>query len=341
MLQKIKGFINKNRKILLILSVVLILVLSVFLITNKKEEPEFEVTQESTLSFYENYDIKLSDSVVEKLNVYEGEYDTFEVQVKDHQEWAENFAMELKGDNLKYRLQAYPALSNSDIHTLDQSLHYWEDESDFVFYNVADDFLFFSFENPSSVSGISFDFADLNSIENSLKDINDKFFSEDFNYVIDSIEREGNFYEIRFSRILNDIPIFSLGNELYLLVTPDGRLKEGRFLLAEFRNSTIKSTVSSGTDLLKNINNPVFEKSIFFEFLDLDRYNDFDMYFDIFDYVYEKADISISDGDLYYKYRDKFNKNITTQFLLYGGGFVEIDGEEIESSFDIIANSSL
>lgn len=245
MLQKIKGFINKNRKILLILSVVLILVLSVFLITNKKEEPESEVTQEGTLSFYENYDIKLSDSVVEKLNVYEGEYDTFEVQVKDHQEWAENFAMEIKGGSLKYRLQAYPALSNSDIHTLDQSLHYWEDGSNFVFYNVADDFLFFSFEDPSSISEISFDFADLNSIENSLKDINDKFFSEDFNYVIDSIEREGNFYEIRFSRILNDIPIFSLGNELYLLVTPDGRLKEGRFLLAEFRNSTIKSTFSS------------------------------------------------------------------------------------------------
>lgn len=347
MLEKIKSFFRKNKKVVIIVSVFLGIILLVFLLTlgeDQEEEREDGIVPSEEIeyrSLFENYNINLSTEVVQELNKYAGDYGNFEIEIRNHVDWVDNFAKDIKQGELEYRETLYPVIKDSELHTLDQSHYFWESDEDVVFYDVASDYLFFNFETPSNISNLLFNPSEEESVEEALNEISERFFSGDFEYRVDNIDREGNFYKIEYNRMLDEVPILTLGNELYLLVTPDGRFKEGRFLLAEFRNFG-RTNVISGDNLSEVINNKDFFKSVEFKLKDTSLYEDLvDAYGDFRITGDETAQVDAIAGELYYYYRDKFHELVHPRFKLLGEGLVQISNDEFEASFNVITDSSL
>ncbi len=345
MLKRLKEFFLNNKKLtILILLFFLLLVFVTLWFFLSREEQGVVITNDTPVFTpepkYERYSVEMEDSLVRKLNLYGDVYPTYRVNITSHLQWAQEFANSFVRKDFQYREQLFPAIPGCDLHTLDQSRYYWENDSEYVLYDLATDMLSFSFETPVLIPNVQINPRDLSSVEKALVDLNKEFFSETFEYEIQEITIEGNFYKIEFLRTLDDLPILLRTKPLFLLVTPDGRLKEGSFLLAEFDEQGTK-VVSSGQDLLKGLRDSSINKSISFEFLDNSDYESFDDYFFFLSITGDEyGQIKLSDGALYYHYQSKFDEIIEPKFLLLGEGFVEIEGGEYGSSFEVLSNSN-
>lgn len=98
MFEKLKIFFKNNKKLVLIFSVLLFLIvfLAIYVYFSSAlkflEDMEFSkgATQDS-FYLYENYEIILSDSVLNMIDGYDNRYDSFVVNIVDHSDWVANF----------------------------------------------------------------------------------------------------------------------------------------------------------------------------------------------------------------------------------------------------------
>ena len=349
MLQKLKNFLKKYKLVILIVLVFfLILFLIVSALTSRDDEDAYvidPITGERVPHFeergpkYTQYQMDLSSTLLDSLDVYEGSKNQYEILDIDHKGWAESFAGALVGRNLEYSNFPMPAIEGSDLHYMDQTIHYWETQEDGVTYDVQSDLLTFSFSTPANLSGVSINPRNEADALKALNDISSKFFSSDFEYRVNDISAEGNYYRIDFSRLLDGHPIFLYSNELYLLVTPDGRLKEGRFLLAEFRESS-RVNVMSSAQLEEQINEIEHDKSVVLRPIDESVYERYDRRFFIVDITGDEvANVNLEVGELVYYYTVKFQEEVIPEFLLDGSGDIEIEGEKIDVTFKVITEA--
>lgn len=288
----------------------------------------------------EKYRITVTDEVINKINTYEESYPIFEVEIIDHFEWAENFVKAIKGDQLDYEKKSYPALEGSSIHTLDQSIHYWKKGDEFITYFVENDNLVMRFETPVSLPGIIINHSSKEDVEAALDDINRVFFSANFQIEVDEIYKQGDYYRIDYDRVLSGLPVYTYHYQPYLLVYPDGRIKEARFSLAEFSNADSPIRILAGENLKEIINTPAYKKIVYFDFVDPEVHDQFDSEYGYEITGEEEGEILIEEVDLFYYYQGKFASSIIPTFFFKGSGFVEIEGEIYDAVFRFSGDST-
>jgi hypothetical protein len=347
-LEKIKNFLKKYKIPVIVATVMLIFVGTiVILLLLNKEEPQDDankydpppIFEWEPVTYYEDYEVSISDGVVREIDNYEVGHSVFEVDKKDHLDWAENFVTNLKGNQFDYSKKEQPAVSGNTVHNQDQTLHYWKNKKEFFFYDVARDTMLFVLETPVRVPNIVADPRTEEGAKKFIDDINNAFFSADFEIVVNEVVKEGNFYRINYSRVLEKLPVFMYNTPTYLLVTPDGRLQEGRFLLAEF-TKTGETTIFSGEEISEKIDTQGYSKFVDFEFADLSVHDEIGDD----DYGYqstgqEKANVILSEVDLFYYYTSKFQKKVEPSFFFSGKGKVEIEGENFDANFEVRGES--
>lgn len=353
MFNKIKNFVKKYKVYILITFVfVFFFVLILMSLTSKEEigdedkiafDPERRTAEEIPTGGrnydYPNYQIDMGGELVENLNKYDGIYRNYKISVIDHFEWADNFAKAMREKEFTYEKDSMPAIPDSPQHYLDQTLHYWLADDGNVFYDVQSDLLSFSFETPTTLSGVQISARDEASAKKSIEDISKKFFPKDFEYRVNEVSREGNYYRVDFSRMLNGQPLYLYAKELYLLVTPDGRLKAGRFLLAEFREDRQVSLIS-GNELREKINTLDHSKSIVLTPVDPRLYEEYGRNFFILSITGEEnANINLEVGEVVYYYTVKFQEEVVPRFRLIGSGDIDIEGDIIDVDFEILTDA--
>lgn len=350
MFNKIKNFLKKYKLFVLITVVFLILLVLILLSLRTKTEEDQILTgdditevEESAVASrnydYPNYKIEMSSELLRNLQQYEGTYRNYKIALADHLEWAENFVEAIEGETFRYEVDPMPAIPDSELHYLDQTQHFWLDGKDEVFYDVQSDLLYFYFETPVTLSDVQINTRDKGSAQKSIEDLSERFFSGDFGYRVNEISREGNYYRIEFSRLLAGSPIYLYDNELYLLVTPDGRLKQGKFLLAEFREDRQVSVFSS-SELYSRINSLDHSKSIVLTPVDPRLYEEFGKSFFVLSITGEEnANINLEIGEIVYYYTVKFQEEVVPQYLLNGSGDIDIKGDVIDVNFEILTDA--
>ncbi len=347
MLNKIKNFFKKHKLIILIIVIfffLLFLILNALLSedeVSKKHDPfDFDrPALEEIEPRYRNYEMNFSDSLVGSMSIYEGSQKTFEILDVDHREWASSFARSFSGMSFEYSYELMPKYEGAGGKYSDQTIHFWRDGGNAVKYDVQSDLLGFYFESPLNLSGVEVDPKDLASAQDSLDNISAEFFSSDFEYEVTEVSVEGNYYRVDFARLLNDKEVFLYFEPLYFLATRDGRLKEGRFLLAEFRESGTVNVMSSG-EMDERINNENHMKSIVLRPTSqevLERYGETFFIMDITGD--EEANINLEVGDLVYYYTVKLQEEMNPQFRLNGEGDIDIQGEKIDSTFEVLTDA--
>lgn len=348
MFNKIKEFYKKNKKIVLIslgcFLLFILLILVMLLLTKEDEETEASPDGYSDFErrepdlYYQNYEIEVSSDVVEKLSDYEGEYEVYEVMDIDHFEWVEKFFKSLNLSNFQYTVKSHPAIESDALHTIDQTNHIWErGDDEFLHYRVSSDLLTVKFERGVRIPGVQVNPGDKVSVENFLNEMNEKYFSEDFEYVINSIDQEDGYYKVSYSRLLGGVPISLDVGDLYLILTPAGHLKEGWFLLAEFSRKTYTS-LHSAEDFVQKLLSRNHSKDLNFTFVDLTYEPE-----NFGSYGYrrtgqEEGNVNVKNFDFSYRYDNKFQAEIAPLIIFKGEGFVDIEGENVEVLYDINMN---
>ncbi len=347
MLNKIKNFFKKYKLIILIVTIFFVLL---FLILNallseeevSKEHDPFDFdrpAREEREPRYRNYEMSFSDNLIGSMSVFEGSQKTFEILDVDHREWAKDFADSVAGLSFEYSYELMPEYEKKGGKYSDQTIHFWRDGGNAVKYDVQSDLLGFYFESPLNLSGVEVDPKDVTSAQNSLDNISAEFFSSEFEYEVTEVSVDGNYYRVDFARLLNDKPVFLYFEPLYFLATRDGRLKEGRFLLAEFRESGTVEVMSS-REMDERINDENHMKSIVLRPTSrevLERYGETFFIMDITGD--EEANINLEVGDLVYYYTVKLQEEMVPQFRLNGEGVVDIQGEKIDSTFEVLTDA--
>lgn len=347
MLQKLKNFFKKYKLIILIVTVFFVLL---FLILNALLSEEEVVEDHDPFEFdrpgvereeprYRGYDMSFSDGLVGSMSVFEGSQKTFEILDVDHREWALDFADAVSGMSFEYSYESMPKYEGAGGKYSDQTIHFWRDGGNGVKYDVQSDLLGFYFESPMPLSGVEIDPTDVDSAQRSLDNISEEFFSSNFEYEVSEVSIEGNYYRVDFHRLLNERPIFIYFEPLYFLATRDGRLKEGRFQLTEFSESGTVSVMSS-EDMDSRINEEHHMKSIVLRPTSqevLERYGESFFIMDITGD--EEANINLEVGDLVYYYTVKLQEEMIPQFLLNGEGVIDIQGEKIDSTFEVLTDA--
>ncbi len=348
MFEKIKAFFKKYKLYVLITFLVLMIIVPVLIIIFSEEE-EVDIDDRDPFGFdrgdpsgatYENYDINFSEEILRKIDGYSGEYLVFEVKDIDHFSWAETFAETVRGD-LEYREQPHPPVRGSSVHVLDQTLHYWELGDEVIHYDVARDIVFFKFETPTPIPNINIDPESRVSVENALIEIHEQFFSSDFVVVLENISEQGDLFEIEYSRYLDDVPVRVPNSPLYLTLTSDGKLKEGRFLLAEFEEAS-KTKVFDGEELRGALFSERFRKDITFNLLDPEQIEEID---DVYGFLAltgeENGIVNLEEASFSYEYINKFSEIVSPKFLFKGQGLIEIEGEDMEAEFTVKTDVSM
>lgn len=348
MFEKIKAFLKKHKIYVLIVCLVLLIAIPVLIIIFSEEE-EVEKDDRGPFEFdrgdragatYENYDINFSENVIGKIDNYSGEYLVYEILDVDHTAWVEEFANAVRSD-LEYREQSHPAVVGHDVHTLDQSLHYWELEDEVIHYDVARDIMFFKFEDAVAIPNIDIDPESKQSVENALRQLNEEYFSEDFVISVNDITEDDDYYRVEYSRYLDEVPVNVLNNPLYLILNSEGEVKEGRFSLAEFEEIGGVTTLE-GVALQGAMTAGDFDKNISFTLSDTSMFGGLnEAYFLLSLTGDERGEIDLNDVSFSYEYTSKFLETMYPRFTLEGVGFVEIDGEELEAEFEVRTDSSL
>jgi hypothetical protein len=339
MLEKIKRFFKKNKIFILLGGVLLILLVAILVVLLSRDDSSDEnyyvdrIGDEDTTPVvsYDGYQINMSDGVINEINTYPESYSTFSVKNTSHLEWAKEFVSGIKGSTLEYTEKPHPEIPGHSFHTIDQTSHYWQNDNDYITYENAADVLSFKFDVGESIQGLQIDPKSEDSIKAGLDSINTMFFSEDFIYRVDDVSIQGNYYRVEYSRLLENSPISKSPWSLYLIISPDGRLKEGIFLLAEFEKVS-EVEIPIGEELREDINNLEHTKFVSFELLEIDEVEEFGRY----GYTptgQEAGSINVTDVQVEYGYGSKFDEIVSPLFLLEGEGYVEIDGQNYDAYF--------
>jgi hypothetical protein len=280
---------------------------------------------------YEDYKLLLSDDVINDLNKYTHLYGVYQIQIIDHSDWAENFVGSLGRDDLKFEKISRPALAGSDIHTMDQSQYLWVKDnhhSEFVSYDVAYDIVSFKFQDGIDIPGVTINPNNPASILRGLRSLSKQFFSEDFNFRVDNIVKNDAHYVIYYSRLLDGVAVKSV-SEPSLTVTPEGKLVEGSFLLAEFKEHS-KTKVPTIDYIIQNLENLSTNKVIISFSLPYDTYES--------DYEITRKETvraNLEQADLVYQYGSKFNILIAPSLIFKGKGVVETELDTFETQFEV------
>lgn len=280
---------------------------------------------------YEEYKLLLSDDVIKTLQKYTQLYGIYQIKLIDHSDWAESFVESLGRVDLTYEKISRPALAGSDIHTMDQSQYLWikdDQHSEFVSYDVAYDTMFFKFQDGIDIPEVNINPNNPASIIRGLKALSKKFFSEDFNFRVDNIVKDDAHYVIYYSRLLDGVAVKS-GSDLSLTVTQEGKLVEGSFLLAEFKeHAKIKvPTIDYITQNLENLNSNKVVVS-------------FSMPYDPYENDYkinrkETVRADLDNAELVYLYGSKFDILIAPSLIFKGKGIVETELDTFDSQFEV------
>lgn len=288
---------------------------------------------EQPLSYHQNYQINISAEAMKNLNRLNQEYSGFKIKNTDHLPWVENLIKGIGKENLEY--------SKSDP-TPEVTIHYWESENDSISYNLNRDFLFINLAQPILFENINLEPKDKGDLISGLRSLAKEYFSENFDYKINDISLEGNYYRVNYSRILNDIPIHMDMQDQYLLLTPDGRLKEGMFLLAELEDyDEMKYSLISSTDLKNNISAMEYPKTVYFTILDeqVNKLYEPYGYFIYSEPFSQKGRMDIIEVELIYYYVDKSQLITVPTFILNGTGLVDVEGDLVEADFEVLASA--
>ncbi len=225
----------------------------------------------------------------------------------------------------------------------------WGFDNGLVYYNnMGHSFLDLDFTTPVDFEGLEVDLSDDESLEKFLEDLDSKFFQIGFEHRVDGVLKQGDYYKVNYSRLLDGIPIYNFAYPSFLTFTQDGKLKEGRIWMAGFKK-TDEVTLLSGTEIIENINNPTYPKSVVFENLEEDT----DFIGDGFPRFFQHhlwrmwgrdrdgGDINLEDLELVYYFKINDTKGRTyalPMFKLKGTGEVKWL-ENLETNFEVLANA--
>ncbi len=322
-----------------IVFLLLVLVLILFL---RKDTPDSDsptpssglVVVKQPLGYHKNYSITISPTVVEKLGEYQGFlYPSFKIENSDNLSWVEAFVKDIGSSNLQYSKNSpTPELTN----------HYWESKGDSVSYNVHRNTLFFTFSQGFTLEKITFDPTDSDNVEKNLKNLSDNYFSPDFEYNLKEIVREGSDYRVNFSRVLDKNVVYVETQEEYLILTPDGRLKEGLFLLAEFsEQKDMNYPLIPSNELVSKISTPEYPKSVSFFNLDPDIEEEYSPYgYQVYSNSFlQEGNINLNSVSLVYLYTDTNQEILVPVFLFDGDGNLDVEGTTSSADFQVLSSA--
>ena len=283
---------------------------------------------------YEEYELILSDDVIKTLQKYTRLYEVYQIKLIDHSDWAESFVESLGRDDLIYEKISRPALAGSNIHTMDQSQYLWikdDQHSEFVSYDVSYDTMSFKFNDGINIPGVIINPDNAASILRGLKALSKQFFSEDFNFRVDNIVKNDAHYIIYYSRLLDGVAVKSV-SEPSLTVTPEGKLVEGAFLLADFEEHT-KTKVPTTAYIIQSLENLSNNKVIV----------SFSLPYYLLESGYmmnrkETARANLDEAELVYRYGSKFDILIAPSLIFKGKGVVETELDTFETQFEVYFN---
>ncbi len=354
-MDKIKEIFSKNGKyiILGLLVILLILLLILFFLraddsdVDRPDDPQVPVQPvdpsdpsdpedpstpelvlvEQPLDYSDEYVINIPQNIVQEIDEIEQRHPSFEVLVSDYVTEIESLLKAMGKDRLEY---------NKEAHTADFVLHNWRSGNDLVTYNVSRDFLSMEFDDAVSITDVNFNPRDKDSLEESIRNFAHRYFSEDFEYRVDEVTTEGLLHRVSFRRELDGFPVDSEIVEEYILLTRDGKIKSGVFLLADFAEIPGSYPLISGSELSRSINLLEYPKTINFYFSE--PQDDIDYHTIITEGV-SRGNINIDNLELVYYYSDRQQQALVPTFLFQGHGTVVITRRTIESEFVIFASA--
>ncbi len=293
---------------------------------------EFKIVQQP-LGYHKNYNINFTSNVFNQLVQKEGNYPGFTVKEVSHFGWAEDFVNRIGKGDFEY---------TTSVSAEQGVSHYWENDSEWVTYDEGRDYIFMRFDTPIYIPDVTFNPRDEDGLQEDLSNFATNYFSSDFEYKVNDINILGNFYRIEYSRVLKEIPIYLEMPREYLLLTPDGRLKEGAFLLAEFVEYTgIQYPLISAEELRNNINFKKYPKNVEFRNLDPEVEDRFDTHgYAVFSNPFtQEGSIEVNDVGLVYFYVGLSQRIIVPTFFLKGEGLLDVEGSLESADFIILASA--
>lgn len=342
-----KEFLKKYGAIVIITTIILlssVLILILLFRDDEISDVDFDTERpvpsdglpivEQPLGYHKNYTISFQPSVLEKLEDFaKVSYPSFRVRDVDHFQWAEEFASDILQGNVEY------SESSPSAEIIN---HYWEDGENAVSYDFNRDVLFFTLTQGTYLPEIRFDPNNSENVEENLNNIAKNYFSPDFDYEVENITREGNDYRAQFSRLLGNYPVYIGSQSEYLILTPDGRLKEGLFLLTEFvEQENVNYPIISSEEIVSEISSMEYPKNV--EFFNLpDEIEDeyipygYQVYSDPF---LQRGEVDVSDARLVYFYVNRGQEVLVVNFLFDGVGDLDVEGELARADFKILASA--
>ena len=342
-----KEFLKKYGVITVITSIILLLFILtlILLLRDEGTQPvDFDAERpapsadldiiDQPLGYHKNYSISFSSNVLEKLNEFEKSfYPSFKINDENHFQWGEKFANDILRGNFQYGEDSVnPELIN----------HYWEDGEDTVSYDYNRDSLFFTLEQGVLLPDTDFVPNDSENVYQNLRNIAKNYFSSDFDYVVEEVFREGNDYRVNFSRLLENQPIYMGSQNEYLILTPDGRLKEGLFLLAEFvQQEDMNYPLISSTQIASEINSLEYPKNVEFFNLPDEVEEEYIPYgYKVYSEPFlQRGKVDVSDARLVYFYVNRGQGALVINFLFDGVGDLDVEGELTRADFKILASA--
>jgi hypothetical protein len=354
-MDKVKDILRKKGKFIILglLFILLILLLVLFFLSNGEsdiDEPDTRIPSQpgapldpddsqppsvpelalvrQPLNYYHEYEINISQNVIQEVDRMRQEYPSFEILESDYIVEIESFLDAIGKGNLEYKKEAY--IENFVIHS-------WTRGLDVVSYNVSRDFLSMEFKDAVEIPNVNFNPRDNDNLEESIEAFAQRYFSSNFKYHVDEVVMEGLLYRVSFRRKLDSLPVNTETVGEHILLTRDGRLKSGSFLLADFEeNISSKYPLISGPELSRSISLLEYPKTINFFFIEPQE--DID-YHDLIGEGVEKGNVNVNNFELVYYYSSRDQQVLVPIFLFEGNGTVVVMRRTIRSNFVIFASA--
>jgi hypothetical protein len=221
---------------------------------------ESEKTYPSLIEKNDSFQLNLSSDILDYIdNVYPTENEVLKHAV---------FEVKKEQDHLKNVEQFVLSVANQQVereNPLPSSPSYskWEMDNGFISYSEYNHFLEMEFKDPLFLNDLQINPESKKSVQEGLQKLGADFFDENFDYRVDEIVKEGDYYRVNYSRLLEGVPVYQADYPLYLVLTQDGKLKEGRIWLQEFEE-TGEVSLLSRDKFAQNINKKEFPKSVSF-----------------------------------------------------------------------------
>ncbi len=354
MLKKIEIFFKKHGVYVLVASVILILFILVLIlllrdkdqldengvtepipseVVDPSEIPQEFLSVKQPLGYSKNYDIRLSSNIFNKLSQKEDKYRGFRIKEVDYLGGLGSFLEDINKENLEYTQEG---------PTPEMMVYSWQDDKDIVSYGRDRGFLFVRFAQPIALPGVDFNPNNERSLESGLTNFMENYFSSNFRYKVDGVFAEGYFQRIAFSRVLNGVPVHLEIPREYMLLTSDGRLKEGIFLLADFEEYMgLEYALISASELSESISLMEYPKTVEFEILDPEineKYAPYGYQLESNPFTQEGT-MEISDMEIAYFYSGGTQEVIVPNFIFEAQGLLDVEGDLTESKFVLIASA--